>query len=642
MPTGLRELYLKRLLTQALGYKWLLALTLGAGMLNVGLTFVFPWLIGSAIDGVTAPDWQRWGAAGPPTFEQRSRHLWTLVAIGAGTALAFGIIGYLRGHYSVKLGNRLITDLRRELFDHLQRLSLHFYSKERTGSIVSRLINDIQRAGDLVHGGMLLVVMDAFQTVVALVLLFSISWKLSLACIGILPLYVLTFKVFNERVRVASDRVQSQLGIMSGSVQEKLAGIALVKANDGEERERRRFEAETEEHFGRVVEQSSIAHFVGAISETLVHSGTVIVVGFGSYLALTRDNGMSTGSLMAFLGYLGVMYGPVRRFADLNIVYQTSMAALDRVFRVFDITPKIVEKWRAIDDAPQRGEVHFEHVKFRYHDDSDESRISLDDDGEHRPHAGHNGNGHGHHYAHRWVLDDLDFSVASGERVALVGPSGSGKSTIVSLLPRLYDVGEGRILIDGQDVRDYSLSALRQSIAIVQQDSLIFSGSVRDNLKYGRPQANDAEVVEAARAANAHEFISRLPDGYDTRLGERGVNLSGGQRQRLSIARAVLKNPRILILDEATSALDTESEALVQTALEHLMRGRTCFIIAHRLSTVRGADRILVVQNGRIVEQGPHEALLARNGVYARLVQHQFATPAPVIHDLPPVPRLAV
>jgi subfamily B ATP-binding cassette protein MsbA len=621
-------LYIKRLLTQALRYKWLLTLTLGAGMLNVGLTFVFPWLIGSAVDGVTAPDWERWGAAGPPTIEQRSRHLWTLVAVGAGTALAFGVIGYLRGHYSVKLGNRLITDLRRDLFDHLQRLSLHFYSKERTGSIVSRLINDIQRAGDLVHGGMILVVIDAFQTIVALVLLFSISWKLALACVGILPLYVLTFKVFNERVRIASDRVQSQLGKMSGTVQEKLAGIALVKANDAERRERIRFEEETEEHFGRVVEQSSIAHFVGGISETLVHSGTVIVVGFGSYLALTRDHGMSTGSLIAFLGYLGIMYGPVRRFADLNIVYQTSMAALDRVFRVFDITPKIVEKWRAIEKAPDHGEVHFDHVKFRYHDDSDESRISLDDDGEHRsPHGGNNGKGHP--YAHRWVLDDLVFSVAAGERVALVGPSGSGKSTIVSLLPRLYDVGEGRILIDGHDVRDYSLSALRQSIAIVQQDSLIFSGSVRDNIKYGRPLAEDDEVVEAARAANAHEFISRLPEGYDTHLGERGVNLSGGQRQRLSIARAILKNPRILILDEATSALDTESEALVQAALEHLMHGRTCFIIAHRLSTVRGADRILVVQNGRIAEQGPHEALLARNGVYARLVQHQFATPAP-------------
>ena len=625
MRTGIRELYLRRLLSQALRYKFLLGLTLTAGMLNVGLTFVFPWLIGVAIDRVTAPDWERWGYTSPPTFEQRSDSLWTLVAIGAFTALMFGVITYTRGHYTVKLGNRIIADLRRDLFDHLQRLSLHFYSKERTGSIVSRLINDIQRAGDLVHGGILLVLMDLVQTLIALALLFSISWKLALACIGVLPLYVLTFKVFNERVRAASDRVQSQLGKISGTVQEKLAGIALVKANDAEHRERERFYIETEEHFGRVVEQSSIAHFVGGISETLVHSGTVIVVGFGSYLALTRDGGMSTGKLMAFLGYLGIMYGPIRRFADLNIVYQTSMASLDRVFRVLDITPKIVERWRAIAEPPKRGEVRYEHVRFCYHDDSDESRVRLDDD--HEPHPPGCDGGDGHPHGPRWVLDDLTFHAAPGERVALVGPSGSGKSTIVSLLPRLYDVGKGRILIDGVDVRDYSLSALRQSLAIVQQESLIFSGTVRENLKYGRPGATDEEVVEAARAANAHEFISALPAGYDTMLGERGVNLSGGQRQRLSIARAILKNPRILILDEATSALDTESEALVQAALERLMHGRTCFIIAHRLSTVRGADRILVIQNGRVAEEGPHEALLAKNGVYARLVQHQFAPP---------------
>ena len=223
------------------------------------------------------------------------------------------------------------------------------------------------------------------------------------------------------------------------------------------------------------------------------------------------------------------------------------------------------------------------------------------------------------------VLEGASLEVGAGRFVSLVGPSGSGKSTIVNLLPRLYDVSEGRITIDGVDVRDYRLSALRQSIAIVQQDSMVFSGSVRDNLKYGRPHARDEEVVEAARAANAHEFIAALPDGYDTQLGERGVNLSGGQRQRLSIARALLKDPRILILDEATSALDTESEALVQAALERLMKGRTCFIIAHRLSTVRGADRILVIQHGRVAEEGPHEALLARNGIYARLVHHQFA-----------------
>jgi subfamily B ATP-binding cassette protein MsbA len=441
---------------------------------------------------------------------------------------------------------------------------------------------------------MLLFIMDIVQTVVAVVLIFHIHWKLSLACIGILPLYVLTFRIFNPRVRDASDRVQSQLGKISGTVQERLACIALVKTNDGEQRERERFHIDTEEHLGRVVAQSSIAHFVGAVSEVLVHTGTVIAVGYGAYLALTHDGGMTAGDLTRFLGFLGIMYGPVRRFAELNIVYQTSMAAIDRVFRVLDITPKIVEHRRAVDGSPERGEVRFEHVKFCYHDDSDESRVSLDedcasaarnvspgddDDDVRRARAS----------TRRWVLDDLRFTVSPGERIALVGPSGAGKSTIVSLLPRLYDVTEGQILIDDVDVRDYRLSALRQAVAIVQQDSMVFSGSVRDNLKYGRPGATDEQVLAAARAANVDEFIDALPERYDTMLGERGVNLSGGQRQRISIARALLKDPRILILDEATSALDTGSEALVQAALERLMRGRTCFIIAHRLSTVRGA-----------------------------------------------------
>jgi subfamily B ATP-binding cassette protein MsbA len=622
MRSGIRELYLKRLLKQALRYKLLLSLTVGASALNLALTFVIPWLIGSAVDFVIARDYQREGVPVPATpaewaadFEHRIKWLFVLIAIGVGTALGFGVITYVRGHYTIKLGNRIIADLRRELFEHLQRLSLHFYSKERTGSIVSRLIHDIQQAGNLINGGVLLVVMDLVQTVVAMCLLLGISWKLTLAVIGILPLYVLTFKIFNERVRIASDRVQSQISKISGSVQERLAGIALVKVNDGEEREKQRFAEDTEEHFGRVVEQSSVAHLVGAITETLVHCGTVIIIGYGSYLALTRDNGMSAGQVMRFLGYLGVMYGPIQRFASLNIVYQTSMAALDRVFRVLDITPKITEHRRAVSQPPDRGEVRFEHVRFCYEDDSDESRVSLDGENPHARAAGR---------ARRWVLDDLDFKVNAGEHIALVGPSGSGKSTIVSLLPRLYDVGDGRILIDDVDVRDYGLSALRQSIAIVQQDSFVFSGTIRENLVYGRPNASDDDVAAAARAANAHEFITLLPDGYNTLLGERGVNLSGGQRQRLNIARAILKNPRILIMDEATSALDTESEALVQEALNHLMQGRTSFIIAHRLSTVRNADRILVINHGSIVEQGTHDELLLHEGLYAKLVKRQF------------------
>ena len=618
--------YLKRLIKHSLNYKTTLAVTVAAGLLNLALTFVFPYLIGSAIDTVVAPDWVRRGLAGPPTFQERLHWLVILTVIGAGTAFAFGLVGYLRGHYTVKLGTRVIADLRRELFDHLQHLSLHFYGKERTGSIVSRLIDDIQRAGDVINGGILLVVMDAAQIVTALILMFALSWRLSLACVGVLPLYFLTFRALNDKVRHASDRVQSQISKISGNVQERLAGIALVKTNAGEEREREQFRIDTDEHVGRVVQQSSLAHLVGALSETLVHTGTVIVIGYGSYLALLREGGFSAGNLTRFLGFLGLMYMPLRRFAELNIVYQTGMAALDRVFRVLAITPKIVEKRKAITTPPPHGEVTFENVKFRYHDDSEESR-GLDE--ESSPSRNANGNGNSKGYGHHWVLDDLNFTVRPGEHIALVGPSGAGKTTLVSLLPRLYDVSEGRILIDGIDVRDYGLKPLRQSIAIVQQDSLIFTGTVKQNLIYGRPTATDDEVIAAAQAANAHDFIMDLPEGYESQLGERGVNLSGGQRQRISIARALLKNPHILILDEATSALDTESESLVQAALDTLMEGRTSFIIAHRLSTVRAADRILVMNRGRIVEEGTHRELVARDGLYAKLAGHQLSFSVP-------------
>jgi ABC-type multidrug transport system fused ATPase/permease subunit len=493
-------------------------------------------------------------------------------------------------------------------------------------------LHDVHEATALIYSGIIVAALDCIQLMLAVGLLSLLSFKLTLACLAVFPLYALIFLTRNPRVRLASERLHQKLCRISGNLAEVFAGQAVVKTCTAETRELERFAEDVAEHHELVVAQSHEGHVVAALGEILVDLGTTIVIGYGGWLALHGE--LTAGKLTRYLGYVIIMYGPVRRFAELNATYQSSLSAMRRVFRVFEIRPAITDPVRSMASVPKVGDVRFEDVWFRYADETDETRMRLDDEqaepGNREPPL-----------SQSWVLRGVSLAASHGERVAVVGWSGAGKTTLLSLVPRLYDVSKGRVLVDGIDTRDYSLNGLRSAIAIVQQDSFLFSGSVLENVAYGRPGASEAEVVRAAKAAHAHEFITRLPQGYRTRLGERGVNLSGGQRQRLSIARAILKDPRILILDEATSSLDAESERIVQQALESLMRGRTSFIIAHRLSTIQSADRIVVLEAGRVAEVGTHAQLLAQGGPYSRLVgsQHIPETAVGRLEPTDPVTR---
>lgn len=492
-----------------------------------------------------------------------------------------------------RTGMRVTCDMRVNIFRHLQNLSLRFYDARHTGKIVSRISNDTGAFHQLVTSASVNLLGDIVLILGVLVILIWTNWQLAIITYAVLPFFLVNYFWHKRRLRVESRRHRRNWDSVLSFLHERIASTRLVRAFATEDTEveifRQRIEADYH-NFTRVVWRNSLLN-VGA--DFLAGIGTFAVLGYGAWLVMTEKN-FNVGDLTAFLFYLGLLYTPIIRIVESNAVIQQAATSLEKIFTLLDTQPHIPENENLPQLPDLEGRVTFDSVSFAY-----------------RP--------------QHPTLRNLQFEVPPGQTYALVGPSGSGKTTVITLLARFYDPTEGSIRVDGKDIREFNVQSLRRQVGIVMQDNILFSGTIADNIKYGRPSATHEEVIEAAKAANAHDFISKLPQGYETWLGERGVQLSGGQRQRVAIARVILKNPRILILDEATSALDTEAERQVQEALDRLMKGRTSIVIAHRLSTVINADKILVLKQGMVIESGRHDELLRQDGVYRRLNELQFA-----------------
>jgi len=563
-----------------------------------------------------------------------------LVLLLAGVLFFGTVVNFLRNMVSTILGNRMIMRLRQELYDHLQRMSISYYDQRQVGGIVSRVIHDVGGAQNLIGGGVINLVLDLFLVVFASFLLFQWNFTLAMIALSILPLYYLSFTNMNVWIRLAWRSVHRQLERVSGTLVERMAGIRIVQAFNGEKQEKARFEKQNRMHYEHTFVAHVFSSILGTLSETFAHIGGILIWLIGGSLVLRGD--MKIGDLVGFQLLLNQLYGPIQRFADVNVTIQNSITNIERIFEVFDEQPGIVEAGHPIPMAECRGNIKFYNVSYKYmirnlvFKDNDENRTNSDIVEREKPNKRFYWlpthmppNRPDIELEERTGIKNVTFEAKSGEVVALVGPSGAGKSTLINLIPRFYDPDEGSVFIDEIDVRDYSIDDLRKHMAIVLQDNVLFSGTIKDNLVYGRVDAAMEEVVEAAKAANAHEFIMAFKDGYNSTIGEKGMRLSGGQKQRLAIARALLKDPKILILDEATSALDSESEALVTEALERLMANRTTFVIAHRLATVVRADLILVINEGQIVQRGTHKELLEQGGMYRQLYELQLKAMRP-------------
>lgn len=532
------------------------------------------------MDGIITPE-------GLTESEKLSKLLWLM----AGAFLIFVVlrppIEYYRQYYAQWVGSKILYDVRDRLFDHIQRLSLKFYANTKVGEVISRVINDVEQTKAFVITGLMNLWLDMITIVIAIAIMATLDPWLTLVAIAVLPLYGFSVKHFYGKLRTLTKERSQALAEVQGHLHERVQGVTVIRSFALEDYEQQQFDVRNSHFLKKALDHTAWNAKTFAVVNTITDIAPMLVIGAAGFMAIKGM--LSVGAVVAFVMYMDRLYNPLRRLVNSSTTLTQAIASMDRVFEFMD------EKYD-IEDAPDAkelthvtGNLSFGKVSFQYNEDEPP------------------------------VLKDIDLDISHGETIALVGMSGGGKSTLVSLIPRFYDITSGRILLDGEDIRKFKVRSLRDKIGMVLQDNILFSESVKMNILMGNPNATDEEVYEAAKAANAHDFIMNLPQGYDTKIGERGVKLSGGQKQRVAIARVFLKNPPMLILDEATSALDLESEHLIQESLDRLARNRTTFIVAHRLATITHADRIVVIENGMITEIGTHHELMEKKGSYHRL-----------------------